>query len=670
VTTSSNPATLRPEAQPVAYKGLDPRQQKAFARVVELFDAAVADVDSTGDAPAKRIGPFLDQHRSSRTVLVSGERGTGKTTLLLSLVQALRDLPLVGPAADALPAPIHDRLSRLRRRLVWLETLDLEPLPGSANLLGGVLARVEAAVSELGVAVPSEPVPGLLSPGQKYHEAVDELRRLQTTVALAFEGNLASRAGSLDPDTFAVEVRRTERERVGLTQRFSDVLAGLSAAIGGSTEFESPLFVLAVDDLDLNPPDCVPLLELLRAAHSPHLVVVMIADLDLLQLIMRLKYRSDLAELARPADLDPDDRSRSDALAENALRKHLPPHQRVTLSRVDPAHALEFRPFGSTGPVLGELIGEVVLAPDRLSVSTDSPVLPGPSLRVPHGDAGGWREILRVTFRELLDFYYIASASHAAENPPGEAIRSFTQARLDEFSRAGARGRYRSRDSAIVNAGLSWLTVEEREDYRIRTATIVRWQVDLASESALGSNDMAAVLGAVDILGDEYWARDVNVSPLRRTERITYSMDRAPAPRFASSSQDIAGVDWPMIQHATVWGYERARRILNSADRQWEKEPERWHGAWVAAMTLLVEEAITKREVTSRFGRVARNWDELIDRIRSLPRSPFVDTWLIGVGWLCTPEMGMREPWAEVLVPPDLLNAVGAERESRLSILR
>lgn len=661
--TGAQSAVLRPEAQPASYACLDPRQKDAFAGIVELFDAAVIDVDQSDGTAVHRIGPFLDPHRSNRTILVSGQRGTGKTTLLLSLVRALRDEALSGPAADDLPPPVRDRLTRLRRRLVWLETLDMEPLPGAANLLGGVLARVEAAVSDLFTTSPPGPVPGLLSPSNTYHNAVDELRRLQTTVALTFDGNLQSRAGSLDPDTYAVEVRRTERERIGITERFGEVLAGLSTAIGATTQYEAPLFVLAVDDLDLNPAACVPLLELLRAAHSPHLIVMLVADQDLLQTILRLKYRSDLAQLAHPTGLDRADEGRADALADNALRKHLPLHQRVMLSRIEPTQALKFRPLGGAGPVLRDLIGEVVLAADTLGLSTDSSVTaPGPELRLPTTEAEPathhWPEVLRVTFRELVDFYYTAASDQDTTGArPGAPLRAAAAYRLDEISKLlpGGRARGGFGESVTVRSAEAWSVVDSGPGHRIMTARVVRWDVRLRGEISLGPEDGAALLGALDVVGGEHWLIDLRVPVLRRTERTS-----RPAGRLS--------LDWPMVTHTIPWGYTRAQRMLHAADRAWAKQDFRWHGAWVATMTALLEEAQAESPLAHRAAKVARNWEDLAGRLHTLPRGPLVDEWLVSVGWLCTPEMGVYdEQLAHLLVRDDLMQTVMEERERRFS---
>ena len=174
--------------------------------------------------------------------------------------------------------------------------------------------------------------------------------RLQTSVALSFGGNLPNRKGSLDPDNFAIEARRAERERLSLNRRFATVLSGLCAELGRTSEFDAPLFVLPVDDIDLNPVACVPLLELLRSVHSKHLFLIVMADRDLVQTILNLKYQGDLVHLARGA-IGPDEQVIVRDLAANALLKHFPAAQQVALTLQEPARALAFMP----GPGLPSL---------------------------------------------------------------------------------------------------------------------------------------------------------------------------------------------------------------------------------------------------------------------------------------------------------------------------
>ena len=192
-----------------------------------------------------------------------------------------------------------------------------------------------------------------------------ELARLQTSVALTFGGNLGKRGGSLDPDTFAVESRRAERERLGLDRRFASVLAGLSSAVASA---------VGTDRARVRPARGRrrPERQRLRAAAAPAprhlvtaLVVVLAADVALLSTIMRLSYQGDSRGSARSASLSEADLSVAADLATNALRKHLPPAQRVVLGLVDPGRALALKPLSPASAVSARGWGRSSSRPTR-----------------------------------------------------------------------------------------------------------------------------------------------------------------------------------------------------------------------------------------------------------------------------------------------------------------
>lgn len=185
---------------------------------------------------------------------------------------------------------------------------------------------------------------------------------------MTIDGNLLARAGSLDPDTFAIESRRTERERLGLDRRFATVLARLSEALSKTLELTDPVFVLPVDDVDLNVRGCVPLLRLLRAVSSPHLVIVLAADIALLGTILSLSFRGDLARIGWPGSTTSRDERVAVDLAASALRKHLPPAQRVILGLVEPWHAFALTPLEPGADSLGTAIGHIELPSDQAAL--------------------------------------------------------------------------------------------------------------------------------------------------------------------------------------------------------------------------------------------------------------------------------------------------------------
>ena len=318
---------LRPEARPLKWKDLDSEQQNAFEQVKNLLQSAVDVLDRREQtAPEGDLG-WLDRDRSSRIIMLAGARGAGKTTALLSIIQGNYKK--------------DEAFEQLWRRLVWLEPLDMEPLAKSVNLLAGILVRIEAAINK----AKTQAGTGHRNEGSQLASVSDwdrittqkdpyfELLKLASDVALTWDGNLSARGGNLDPDVFATEVLRTERARLSLNRRMTDLLDRLARSFYPGRE---PLFVLPIDDFDLNPAQAVPLLRLLRMVTAPRLFTIVLGDEDMARKVFALTYQGELMEAVAPTGTL--DRSAASSLREtadqiglSALRKLLPPGQRIYL---------------------------------------------------------------------------------------------------------------------------------------------------------------------------------------------------------------------------------------------------------------------------------------------------------------------------------------------------
>lgn len=707
--TSYPAEVLRPEARPLPYGRLDRQQQTAFVRMVKLLMAATVDAGQASSAPstdeaalsgwagsAVPLGPFRPAGRSSRNILVSGGRGTGKTTLMLSLARALT--PAGKPDAtldEALPREVIEQINSLRRRLVWLETLDMEPIASDANLLGAVLARVEDAV---GAYLPGNDRPpermSLLYPSAGVHDVSRELGRLQTSVALSFGGNLGERAGSLDPDTFAVESRRTERERLGLDRRFAAVLAGLSSALGSTAERDAPTFVLPVDDADLNITECVPLLRLLRTVSSPHLVVVLAADVALLSTVLRLWYGAELAGMASPVPLSTEDTRVALDLAANAMRKHLPEAQRVVLGLVEAERALALRPHGPGTPTLGQVLGPVKLPPDRAGLRVDSRF--GLDLRddgTPAATSPGWPpadqidavqiverlrpyswpQVLRQPMRVLVDLYQDMTVrpeqapAHAGSGHHGSG-HPVEDSPFIKLALAVARPDRLEPDhdypAPSASAWVSDAATSSSDTPMVLSRSWHGWKVR-ANFAELSPAEGASLIGAVELTGER---------PDAIAHRRPEGADFATVPRqtrwSSGGSGEDASIEWPWITHSTVWGYERELAWLAEADKAWQGQPDAVFGSWVAVMTAQLFDAPGGGQPFDRPTKpLATTWEELTERLAALGSredDALAGLWLDAVGLLCTPEMGM----ITITSRPALLPVAAAERVQALRARR
>lgn len=612
---------LRPEARPTHLSQLYDDQRKAFDKIVALLTTAVND-PATPDQ-TRRPMPFLDPNRSSRAILIDGQRGTGKTTLLMTLIAALLGVE-VGPK-EAWPTAVRE----LRPGLVWLESLDMEPLDRSTNLLGALLARLEEAVGREVIDPGAEPTapPSLLTPGAAQHEALKGLVELQTHASATFDGNLRARAASLDPDNFAVESRRAERMRLGLPAKFAAVVRTLSVTVQRARNApRPPVFVLPVDDLDLNPSGAVPLLELVRAVHSPHLIVLMVGDLRILETALRMKYERQYAEASGQGCVSERFRDEIDELAANAARKHLPQEQRIHLAPVPPWRALEVIPFGGEGThSLLNLFGQRPLAADEVGFARGDDSVPAPEMTIrdafewmtrpspiPHVT---WWEIFRLPMREIVDLQLEASRS---DNDPQAVLAEFGGRRFKSRFEGGATF------DSMLRPKLNWSTVTMAGQPPIESATIRGWSS--SSPLDVRTRELGMLFSALDL-------RDVRA----QYDMLNLRPESPNTLRRTIVPDSTQCIDWPMPHHNTFWGTEWAAIRLANADRVWADQPDRWFGSWIATMTTVLEEALAG----GSWLEVPTTWDEIRARLAALTDRSITHRWHAQVLVLSTPEMGM-----------------------------
>jgi hypothetical protein len=361
--------------------------------------------EAIGEMPSLQVQRQAEAMvRRTRTAFLAGGRGTGKTTVLTSL---MRDTESGKHDENQVSTDVQSIL-RVRGRIVWLETLDMEPLPRNTNLLAAILIRLEDAARRYGASPEVGEPRGLLEPSSEYHQALLELQRLQTDVALAWDGNLHERQGQLDPDAYAVEMMRTERARLSLNQRFGDTLHRLAKYVFRRQEIRDPLFVLTVDDFDLNPPNCLDLLRVLRLISVPRLFTIMMGDLEVANNVLALKLSDDLGSIANPKlnhemlAVEPKTVARiAGDVAANALRKLLPPGQRVELDVMSVAEAMNFKPLGAdeTTLYLHDLLGRCpILIEESLPAVEGVASTPEEKAKKPDSKSG----LYRVSLRQLL----------------------------------------------------------------------------------------------------------------------------------------------------------------------------------------------------------------------------------------------------------------------------
>ena len=351
---------LRTEARPADWKDLDATQKEAFEIIIQMIVEAVDGVDQTDDVSSEDKVDWLSTNRASRTGVISGGRGTGKTTLLASLIKATKSNDAY-TSGQQMPKGVLESLLKVRRRIIWLEPMDMETIPAESNLLASILVRVEDVISRLGnIGFGGKSIkdsdymgPSLLGPGPEFNSALLDLQRIQNAIALAWEGNLQEHSSQIDPDAYAVELLRSENARLSVNKNLDEVLNMVAQKILWTANIQNPLFLLPVDDLDLNPLACLKLLRLLRMISVPRIFSLILGDVYVAEVVMNLKLSGDLAQATNRGVFSPQLLSLSSdeiaavagEISANAMRKLIPPNQRIYLENMRVLEALNFRPL-------------------------------------------------------------------------------------------------------------------------------------------------------------------------------------------------------------------------------------------------------------------------------------------------------------------------------------
>jgi hypothetical protein len=263
-----------------------------------------------------RIEPF----RSSRVMFIDGGRGSGKTSVMLTILQHLREQLLSGrrPVDDA---DVPDLAPGV---VIPLGMIDLATLPASTSIIMQIGVQLSRRISAL-----TDGPRGTDDPfGLETEEP--EARRLWRAwagaVGAAWDGTLSARRDRLDPLDYAQEIEDGERRRASVDDLSFELIDAMAKA---HTQTQSlrrrePLFLIPIDDADMSPSRTYELLSILRLLWHPRLAFLITGNMTLLEVTVH----RELAELLKSAEL-PNELRRlpSEILAKTlapSLRLHLP----------------------------------------------------------------------------------------------------------------------------------------------------------------------------------------------------------------------------------------------------------------------------------------------------------------------------------------------------------
>tara|TARA_R110002073_G_scaffold245043_3_gene407295 strand:+ start:22601 stop:25798 length:3198 start_codon:yes stop_codon:yes gene_type:complete len=239
-------------------------QKQAFTFIKTAVDDLVKANELIERATGSELCP-LDSKRHNQAFLISGKRGTGKTTILLSVLKHW----------------IGDWKEHKESRICPIGIVDLQPLPGSTSLVLHVATQLLRVVE--GIEDNLEPENREFSEHEFSIESRKKWRTLLRAVAAAWDEGVQTRRATLDIDSYALELEHVERERLTVPLAFREFVDALvkDAEKGLPDAGANTVFVIPIDDADMNPKRCVELLNVMRTLWHPNIVFVLTGDEEL-----------------------------------------------------------------------------------------------------------------------------------------------------------------------------------------------------------------------------------------------------------------------------------------------------------------------------------------------------------------------------------------------------
>jgi hypothetical protein len=286
----------------------------------------------------------------STSFLVSGDRGFGKTTILLTAADALqrrergedvgRDHELAryfseDQLQDLRKEELGFGINELDRHIYWLSTLDLEPVPKKANLLATVLVRIRDALDD---AIDGRFASGRPSSspvlGSDIEKTWDKLDRLVDEATFMWEEGSGAQDARRERAQQQIKAAETF---AGFQRRFKDAVDGVACALKIRKERPEQVLVLPIDNVDRSIEHIYSIVKLSRLASSPRLWFVLAAGRPEFQLFLERSFQQELASSQEMSDLEGHDQDLSIARrqASTTMRRSLPPGHQI---RIAPVH--------------------------------------------------------------------------------------------------------------------------------------------------------------------------------------------------------------------------------------------------------------------------------------------------------------------------------------------
>lgn len=286
-----------------------PQQQAVRAIVTSVREMLEDGPYVPGSEEEAAFLPRIDRRRTNHVFLIDGGRGSGKSSVLVTLLDAWAQAVRAG--ADVAPSWPDALRPAVPARVIPLGLVDLQPLDPDTNLLVHVVGQVLPLIETLEKRDLRGSRDALLDhlPGES--PCRQAWRNFLDAAATGWDGTPARRRDALPLERHVAELEITERNRLQIAPAFRRLMDALWTSFQQERdELPGPVFVLAIDDADLNPRKSAELLMLLRWLWHPRLAFVLTGDSTLLLEMIEVQLGravEDRASLKRPRlqDLPP-----------------------------------------------------------------------------------------------------------------------------------------------------------------------------------------------------------------------------------------------------------------------------------------------------------------------------------------------------------------------------
>ncbi len=336
------------DTRPIRFEELLEHEVELIRRANDLLRGIREDTDQPRH-PRSSPEPWasVDHYRSHRALMIDGPRGSGKTSLLLTLLAGWQeDWETVAPKSQKEARRFFGDMKDIVRPL---KPLDFDPLPPDLPLYGWIIQAfrplVDWLTNEEIKSSDSERDRSVLPWSDSKRSLDEQWKNLYEMAIVGWGSGNFGDAFQKDLSDFVLDQREQHKNWQQLQDSWQCFLDDLFDKLNRSGQLpRRGLIVLPIDDIDLQVGRDRELLLAIRLLHHPRLVYLLTGDLDHLRENLTLEFLGRMTRLLSFQDevLIDESQSRARALAHALVNKTLPQSHILEMKKLTPEQVLEW----------------------------------------------------------------------------------------------------------------------------------------------------------------------------------------------------------------------------------------------------------------------------------------------------------------------------------------